>query len=367
MGSNNRTVLFPLASNAKALLAGNPIASVRRRLKLSSLFFDKVFVESGQLWIAAGPTGNFTVNQPAGKNGYRWQSSATRKQGGEPVRVYVRVGSEPTTPWGQAMQTETTINWRPTFEPFKEELPSEASSWLHFIKVREGARLKKLAKAGYRAADRVVAIRQRLPDPMVRSQVLRGLNRDLAASGLGGAAISVDAEHRKVLACCRSLGTAIPVCGPSSLRLLFPRVEDLSWSEIAELRDHKDINAFRKILIEIEVAAAELEAKKFDDAVHKAYLRAVADAERRMNGSTLRRLGLATFGLITGTLLDMALGVPGVGGVLGLGLGEVTERGLKIAFTPRWQAFDRSLRDRLETKPLMAKPTQRVLPAAGDV
>jgi hypothetical protein len=64
-------------------------------------------------------------------------------------------------------------------------------------------------------------------------------------------------------------------------------VEHLPWSGIAELRNHKDIDAFRKILVEIEAAAAEAESG-FAEAVQKAYEDAVAAAERRMNGSTLR-------------------------------------------------------------------------------
>ncbi|PRQ08094.1 hypothetical protein ENSA7_22480 [Enhygromyxa salina] len=222
MSSSPRTVIFPLASNAKALLAGGPVDSVRRRLKLCSLFFDRVFVEQGAIHITAGPSGSMTLPVLPSKDGYRWQSPATRKRGGEPVRLFVRTEGEPQVPWQLAMQTKTTINWCPTFEPFRNELPGESAKWLQFVGVNPNPQLKLMVNAGLRADQQIEAVRRKLPDAMVRDQVLRGLNGDLAASGLGGVAISVDAQHRQILACRRDAGKAVPVCGPSSLRLLFP-------------------------------------------------------------------------------------------------------------------------------------------------
>lgn len=50
-------VYFPLASNAHALVAGGPIGSVRARMKVSSLLYNRVLLEAGQIVIQAGPQG----------------------------------------------------------------------------------------------------------------------------------------------------------------------------------------------------------------------------------------------------------------------------------------------------------------------
>ena len=48
-------VFFPLASNARALVSGSAVNGVRSRLKVSSLFYNQVLVEAGQMSIQAGP------------------------------------------------------------------------------------------------------------------------------------------------------------------------------------------------------------------------------------------------------------------------------------------------------------------------
>ena len=51
------SVFFPLASNAHALVTGAPLASIRARLKASSLLYSHVLIESGRMSIQAGPNG----------------------------------------------------------------------------------------------------------------------------------------------------------------------------------------------------------------------------------------------------------------------------------------------------------------------
>ena len=53
-------VFFPLASNAHALVAGGAVASVRARMKVSSLLYDRVLLEAGAMRIQAGPHGAST-------------------------------------------------------------------------------------------------------------------------------------------------------------------------------------------------------------------------------------------------------------------------------------------------------------------
>lgn len=346
MNSSQRSVYFPLRSNAKALVAGAPVESVRRRLKLCSLFFDQVYVESGALSIVAGPTGcvTFPIPQSPGKK-QLWQGGASRRSGGTPFRLGFRRDGQPEAPWRTAMQTEATVNWEPTFEPFRDELPALATSWLHFGVLKPNPLVKPLALAGARADNALANLRAKFPDQMVRSQVLSGLNTDLAATGLHGLAVSMDSLHREVVALRASAGATQPVCGPSSLKLLFPKVERLPWDAISDLREHRDIADFRRMLVEVEGRAIEADSGTFEGAAKAAYDRAVQDATARVEGSALRKYGLMGFGLFAGELVGAVLGgVPVVGSVVGTALGDAAERAIKAIARPRWMAFDRQLR-----------------------
>jgi hypothetical protein len=55
-------LVVPLRSNASTLLTGAPVVSVRRRLKFASLFYDRLFIESGVLRLQAGPDGRFNTD-----------------------------------------------------------------------------------------------------------------------------------------------------------------------------------------------------------------------------------------------------------------------------------------------------------------
>ena len=77
-------VFFPLASNAHALVSGSAVNSVRSRLKVSSLFYNRVLVEAGQISIQAGPHG-----ASAWRHGHdpeseaKWQTPRGRKRAQE--------------------------------------------------------------------------------------------------------------------------------------------------------------------------------------------------------------------------------------------------------------------------------------------
>jgi integrase len=54
---NESVIVVPLQSNASALLAGAPVAALRRRLKFASLFLDRLLLETGIFRVHAGPSG----------------------------------------------------------------------------------------------------------------------------------------------------------------------------------------------------------------------------------------------------------------------------------------------------------------------
>jgi len=118
-------VFFPLASNAHALIAGGPVATVRSRLKVASLLYDTVLIEAGDMNVSAGPHGSFAVKTPhSSEKSYGWQTAKNRgvAQGG-PFHVSFAPEAQPgipaTGPFHQVLHSQTSISWRPTLEPFR--------------------------------------------------------------------------------------------------------------------------------------------------------------------------------------------------------------------------------------------------------
>jgi hypothetical protein len=75
-------LVVPLRSNASTLLAGAPIAAVRRRLKFASLFYDRLFLETGIFRVNAGPHGSSSfIVPPTEGDPPRWQTPAERRAG----------------------------------------------------------------------------------------------------------------------------------------------------------------------------------------------------------------------------------------------------------------------------------------------
>ncbi len=85
-------LVVPLRANASTLLAstllaGAPIAALRRRLKFASLFYDRLLLETGIFRAHAGPTGSSTfIVPPTEQDPPRWQTPAERHAGTRALR-----------------------------------------------------------------------------------------------------------------------------------------------------------------------------------------------------------------------------------------------------------------------------------------
>lgn len=76
---NESALLVPLRSKANTLLAGAPVAAVRRRLKFANLFYGRLLLEDGIVRMHAGPSGYFTAAElSGGQERPRWQTPAQR-------------------------------------------------------------------------------------------------------------------------------------------------------------------------------------------------------------------------------------------------------------------------------------------------
>lgn len=359
MREQARTVLFPLRSNAYSLVAGAGVESVRRRLKIAALMFDRLILEAGQVTIGAGPTGN--VEFPRLSSPARWQAASDRKQG-TPLTLAIGSNDSPRE-YRTALHIECSLLWQPTFDPFADELPGSAIDWLSFgeAKPEKLPALKRIAAIGARADQSSDAFRERFSDGMARAMVATNMNRDLVLAAAEGCAISVDPLHRRLIDARALAGTVRPAFGPAALKILYPRVERLAWTDIVAIREHKDVEYLRAALREIEHESTLVasSAAGFTADVRERFDAALAAANLRLRSSTLKKFAFGLIGLVAGEIATfLSTGVPLVGGVVGFATGLGAEEATDAVKRPRWLAAHEALRGVLPS----AKP--RALPAA---
>jgi hypothetical protein len=136
VAGDESVLVVPLRSNAYTLLAGAPVAAMRRRLKFASLFFDKLFLEAGVFRMDAGPSGYFDVWEPA-RDGTRWQTAAQRRAAqtssfGLAVGREIVPGTPPPTMY-TVLASERSRSWVATLDPFGDELPA-GCDWVEWVR-----------------------------------------------------------------------------------------------------------------------------------------------------------------------------------------------------------------------------------------
>jgi hypothetical protein len=330
-------VFFPLASNAHALVAGGAVASVRARMKVSSLLYDRVLLEAGAMRIQAGPHGASTSrlpsspDQPAG-----WQTPRGRKRGQDaPISVSIALETTPGVPapgpYRPILHSATSICWLPTLEPFAQELPASCD-WIGIGYAGEMAdAFKQLEHQWKRRDGENGALSRLVPEDFVRSRLVDHVSRDLAVGASGGWDVSVDRYHGRVIgarfardATVRTNGLALPI--------LVPRVGDLGWSDIVKIRKLKAIERLRLILREVEAEAFEIARSGGDleAAMHAVYVKKVADASSKLHG--LRSAGaMGVAELLVGAGAGYATtGLALLGPVAGAGASAVVMTGWHV-------------------------------------
>jgi hypothetical protein len=281
---NESCLVVPLRSNASTLVAGAPVAALRRRLKFASLFFERVFLETGIYRVSAGPAGasSFIV-PPDGDDPPRWQTAADRHaRTGRKFTVAFSKDPPPSgaqlTDWAPQplFTSEASISWAATLHPFADELPA-GSNWVEFVTpVDQSGDIGQLARHWAREDERNPALARAIPVPFVRGEVIKSTNRDLAFAAAGGVSVTLDPLHQQVAAQrfndddgWKLSGYAVP--------LLFPWVGDLPWEAIADLRRDRYMTRFRAELREVEQEAiAEAASGDIRTAAEHAYRRHLA-------------------------------------------------------------------------------------------
>lgn len=221
------------------------------------------------------------------------------------------------------INSETTISWRPTFQPFANEVSGDCD-WLRWVSPQKSSAAKSLAQQWTRLDSRNGVLAKEMPVEFARRLVIQHANADLSLAAVGGLAIMQDPLHRRVMEA-RFQGSSWQAAG-FVLPIVLPAVTDLGWEQIAGVRRHRSLGRFRSVLKEVEKEALE-EATRTGDvesATHHAYESYLASAAGEFPG--LPNLVKRTVGgLVVGSAIGMATaGWTGPSGVVaGTAVGSI--------------------------------------------
>jgi hypothetical protein len=317
------TLIFPLRSNGKSLLAGGGVDSVRGRIKYASLFYDRILLEGGVHSLMAGPNGFFSTVNPADPSfPPHWQTPAERRQA-QAQQIVVTVGRQPfgggplAAP-GAIVHSDPGIAWESTFEPFEREMPS-AIDWIKFKRALRADELPSaatvLADRWSHADQRNGALKSVVPVDRIRNVLIENANRDVALATLDGFATAVDSTHARVVTRRFHDETGWQAEG-YALAIVLPRVGRLSWDAIVDIRMDRNIRRFREVLREVEAEVADrAPAEGLRSAVERVYNRELGRAAGRIESvmaPTLRALQVVVFGAGGGVVTQGIAGVPGM-------------------------------------------------------
>jgi hypothetical protein len=304
---------------------------MRRRLKFASLFYDRLFLETGILRVHAGPRGSSRfIVPPTPDDPPRWQTPAERRAGtGATFAVAVSPDGRPGTQPQTVVASEAAIAWTATLHPFADELP-RGTNWVEFVTSRDPAgEAQRLAQQWTRADERNRSLEQAIPIKFVRDTIIGSANRDLALAAASGVSMTIDRLHSQVAVQrfnddgWKLRGYAVPV--------IFPHVGDLPWEAIADFRRDRGMARFREVLRDVEQqAAVEARGGDIEAVVNRVYRRQLAEASEAID--TVGTIGHKTLvgfviGAYTGFLTSGIIGPLGVlaGAVTGVIPGTVLD------------------------------------------
>lgn len=245
------------------------MASVRRRLKVGSVLYDTVILESGLYRAQAGPGGS-TNSREAFRPDHRpgWQTARERSAvKGKTFSLAIGIESAPGVPattMHPVFASESQISWTATLDPFSLELP-EGCDWVQWVRrpLSVPEEISKQARRWAQIDERNKILADRFPAHFVRSRIIVDTNDDLALAAAEGWVLSADPLHSEVLSSrlgdregWRLEGFALP--------LIVPAVGDLSWEAIGDIRREQGMRTLRHLLRDVEAAALEVATSEGD-------------------------------------------------------------------------------------------------------
>jgi hypothetical protein len=260
-------------------------------MKVSSLLYEHVLVEAGQMRILAGAHGASVARHGSAPDSpAAWQTPAARHRAqAAPFGVSIARETTPGVaapgPYHQVLHSETSICWESTLEPFQQELPRKCD-WIVFGNPSAmDPEFKALAERWKRSDDGNVALNRLVPETFVRSRLIEHVSHDLAVGAAIGCDVSVDRFHGRVIGA-RFAGDATVETHGVALPILVPRVGDLAWDDVARIRRLKAIDRLRGVLREVEAEAFEVARSggDFEAAMHNVFIKKVAAASAEVRG-----------------------------------------------------------------------------------
>jgi len=316
----SQTLVFPLRSNADSLVRGAPVASVRRKLKTASLVYENVMLESGVLRLSSGPQGSFSVveHRPPSDTP-DWETAVARRQAQDHL-FSLAIGREdipgvPAQNMTTVLQTDSTIAWTATFEPFAWEMPAMVD-WIDFGRApRLPTELDRMAQDWTKADERSEVLKRAVPEQRTRGVLIANANHDLAMVAGADHAAAVDPWHAQVVN--RRLEDDVSWHGEGyAVPIALPQVGGLDWEDILKIRKSKEISQFRDMMNDIEAEVAQRSPSEgLEAAVHRVYERELVKAVGDVEGVAApfgRAVQIVVFGVAGGLA---TIGIVGLGGL----------------------------------------------------
>lgn len=289
-------------------------------MKIASILYRSVLLESGSMAVNAGPRGAsaFKHGDAEGRT-YAWQTPQARAQAQRAPFVIAVGPSASAGPMRALIDSPTSISWQPTFQPFLEELSAKCDWVLYGHPDKPDPAFLRLRDLWRSEHSRDAALEELVPENFVRTRLIQHVTDDLMLGVWAGWDISVDNYHGRVISTKFAPDSSFMATG-FALPVLVPRVADLPWEDVARIRRLKAISRLREVLHEVELEALEVGRSGGDveRALHNAYTRKVAAASEGVRGvRSLAATGAVELLVGTGTgyaVAGLSLLAPLVGG-----------------------------------------------------
>jgi hypothetical protein len=284
-------------------------------MKLAALLGD-VVVEDGVYRLQAGPDGSFGGLDLPRDEDRSWQSPRERSFAKDRAPFQVAIGL-PDQPLKMILQSETTLLWRATFGPLKDQIRS-SYDWINFGAFDLNPRGKDIAKL---LRDRDAAAGALSDESyFVRGRLLEHVANDTVVAAGMDAAVVVDRRHSKIMRCRVASGSARAVPSYEAAAVLEPDVHLLDWEDIDRLRRMRGWSELREVWTEVgELALGHAgSAAELETMVHQLYRDRLTEAALAAEGPRgIRRWAGPTSGMILGALPNLMTLSPPI--AIGLG------------------------------------------------
>lgn len=291
------TCLFPLRTNC-GFYRDTGTLSLIARIKEAALLYEHVILEGGEYSAVVGGSKSFSMVNYGEPTGY---GRAIRPRGG---RFTIGIRSESTGRGTLFADATTERHFFCEYLSIAETLRQEAGvsalpDWLELAVFQASQHTVSEVRDIAREDSERPGYWRRKSSSWLRDLVLQNLNYDLLLGATLGATASMDGYFRSLVSRKDSVESAR---GHLALRVLVPRLPELSWSQILDLREMNAIASFRQAICDIEEnAKSKIEAGgDIREAIH---LQAEVDlAEGWRPPSWLEYVGKTAIDIILGFL-----------------------------------------------------------------